>query len=57
MTFMVLAPEHRLVAELTSEEQHDAVEAYVQATLRASELERAVDGAREDGRVHRARTA
>ena len=40
VTFMVLAPEHRLVAELTTPEQREAVEAYVQATLHASELER-----------------
>ena len=40
VTFMVLAPEHRLVAELTTEGQREEVEAYVRASLRASELER-----------------
>jgi leucyl-tRNA synthetase len=40
VTFMVLAPEHPLVAELTTTEQREAVEAYVQATLHASDLER-----------------
>ena len=40
VTFMVLAPEHRLVAEFTTDEQREEVEAYVQAALRASELER-----------------
>ena len=40
VTFMVLAPEHRLVTELTTDEQRDEVEAYVQTTLHASELER-----------------
>ncbi|MDA1061952.1 MAG: leucine--tRNA ligase [Chloroflexi bacterium] len=40
VTFMVLAPEHRLVAELTTAEQRDAVEVYVQTTSHASELER-----------------
>ena len=40
VTFMVLAPEHRLVAELTTEEHREEVEAYVQASLHASELER-----------------
>ncbi len=40
VTFMVLAPEHRLVEEFTTDEQREEVEAYVQAALRASELER-----------------
>ncbi|MYE31678.1 MAG: leucine--tRNA ligase [Chloroflexi bacterium] len=40
VTFMVLAPEHRLVVELTTDEQLEEVGAYVQASLRASELER-----------------
>ena len=40
VTFMVLAPEHRLVAELTTEEHREEVEVYVQASLHASELER-----------------
>ncbi|MEO8105534.1 MAG: leucine--tRNA ligase [Candidatus Saccharibacteria bacterium] len=39
-TFMVLAPEHDLVARLTSPAQKSAVEAYVQATQLKSELER-----------------
>ncbi len=40
VTFMVLAPEHRLVEEFTTDEQREEVQAYVQAALRASELER-----------------
>ncbi len=39
-TFMVLAPEHRLVAPLTTPEQADAVEVYRAAAARRSELER-----------------
>lgn len=39
-TYMVLAPEHRLVDEITSEEQLPAVEAYREKTARKSDLER-----------------
>ncbi len=39
-TFMVMAPEHPLVAELTTEEQREAVEAYVKQAARASDIER-----------------
>ena len=39
-TFMVLAPEHRLVEELTSPEQREAVEAYIAAARRETEIER-----------------
>ena len=39
-TFMVLAPEHPLVAELTSAEQRDEVEAYVSEASSKSDLER-----------------
>ena len=40
VTFMVLAPEHRLVGEFTTDEHREEVEAYVQAATHASELER-----------------
>ena len=40
VTFMVLAPEHPLVAALTTEEQRVAVEAYVDAASKATEIER-----------------
>ena len=40
VTFMVLAPEHPLVAQITGEEQRDAVETYVEATRHATEIER-----------------
>ncbi|MEM1042124.1 MAG: leucine--tRNA ligase [Bacteroidota bacterium] len=39
-TFMVLAPEHPLVDEITSSEQREAVETYREAAARKSELER-----------------
>jgi leucyl-tRNA synthetase len=43
-TFMVLAPEHPLVAQLTTPEQQAQVEAYIQQALRLSEIQReAVD--------------
>jgi leucyl-tRNA synthetase len=40
VTYMVLAPEHPLVARLTTPEQRAAVEAYVAATAKVSEIER-----------------
>jgi leucyl-tRNA synthetase len=39
-TYMVLAPEHRLVDEITTEEQLNAVENYREHTARKSDLER-----------------
>src|SRR5208282_3359676 len=39
-TYMVLAPEHRLVDEITTEEQWPAVEDYREHTARKSDLER-----------------
>ena len=43
VSFMVLAPEHELVASLTTPEQRDAVEAYVQAAKLRSERDRMAD--------------
>ncbi len=40
VTFMVLAPEHPLVAELTSVEKRGEVEAYIDRSRRESEIER-----------------
>ncbi len=40
-TYMVLAPEHPLVATLTRPQQRPAVEAYQEATARKSDLQRA----------------
>ncbi|MFC5048037.1 leucine--tRNA ligase [Aquimarina hainanensis] len=43
VTFMTLAPEHELVAKITTEAQKEAVEAYVEATSKRSERERMAD--------------
>ena len=43
VTFMVLAPESSLVADLTTEEQRDAVETYLDRTKRRTERERQAD--------------
>ncbi|ADY26064.1 leucyl-tRNA synthetase [Deinococcus proteolyticus MRP] len=43
-TFMVLAPEHAKVAELTTDEQRAAVEAYVAAAGRKTDVERQQEG-------------
>ena len=45
-TYMVLAPEHPLVATVTTPEQAPAVEAYVQATARKTERDRMEDKAK-----------
>lgn len=46
-TFMVLAPEHPTVASLTTDENQTAVEAYIEAARRQTEIERtSTDGAR-----------
>ena len=39
-TYMVIAPEHRLVKELTTAEQKEAVEKYIDETKHKSDLER-----------------
>lgn len=43
VTFVTLAPEHELVARITTPEQKGAVEAYIEATSRRSERERMAD--------------
>lgn len=43
VTFMTLAPEHDLVAKITTPEQKAAVDAYVDATSKRSERERMAD--------------
>jgi leucyl-tRNA synthetase len=43
VTFMTLAPEHELVAQITTPEQKSAVEAYVDKTAKRSERERMAD--------------
>ncbi len=42
-TFMVLAPEHKLVSKLTTEEHREAVEKYVEQSSLRSERDRMVD--------------
>ncbi len=42
-SFMTLAPEHELVAEITTAEQKADVEAYIQATAKRSERDRMAD--------------
>ena len=43
VTFMTLAPEHELVAQITSLEQKAEVEAYIEKTAKRSERERMAD--------------
>ncbi|CAM4034498.1 leucine--tRNA ligase [Flavobacterium antarcticum] len=43
VTFMTLAPEHDLVSKITTPEQKQAIEAYVEATAKRSERERMAD--------------
>lgn len=43
VTFMTLAPEHDLVAKITTPEQKGAVEAYIEKTAKRSERERMAD--------------
>lgn len=40
VTFMVLAPEHPLVKQLVSQDQSEAVAAYIEATAKKSEVDR-----------------
>ncbi len=49
VTFMVLAPEHALVSELTTEPQREQIEAYIDATKKRSERERIADTKRVSG--------
>ncbi|MDI6045280.1 leucine--tRNA ligase [Flavobacterium yafengii] len=43
VTFMTLAPEHELVAQITTPEQKSEVEAYIEKTSKRSERERMAD--------------
>lgn len=49
VTFMVLAPEHQLVGELTTTAQKAAIEEYITATKKRSERERIADTKRVSG--------
>ncbi len=43
VSFMTLAPEHELVSKITTEEQKDKVDAYVEASAKRSERDRMAD--------------
>ena len=43
VSFMTLAPEHELVSKITTDEQKDGVEAYIEATAKRSERDRMAD--------------
>jgi leucyl-tRNA synthetase len=49
VTFMVLAPEHQLVAKLTAPEKKAEVEAYIAKTRRQTEIERLSTEREKDG--------
>ena len=49
VTFMVIAPEHEMLAELTTEEQKEAVEAYITEAKKRSERERMAETKRVSG--------
>ena len=55
MTYAVLAPEHQLVAEITTAEQAEAVRAFVEQVKQSSEEDRLSDegGLEKRGVVHR----
>ncbi|MEN6402839.1 MAG: class I tRNA ligase family protein, partial [Armatimonadia bacterium] len=48
-TFMVVAPEHPVVAQITTDEQRDKVEAYVSRAQRQSEIDRLAEGKEKTG--------
>jgi leucyl-tRNA synthetase len=48
-TYMVLAPEHPLIGEITSPAQREAVQAYVEASARKSERSRLADAKAKTG--------
>lgn len=49
VTFMVIAPEHEMLAELTTEAQKEAVEAYITEAKKRSERERMAETKRVSG--------
>jgi leucyl-tRNA synthetase len=48
-TFLVIAPEHPLAKTLTTVDTHDAVEAYIQESLKRSDLERMAESKTKTG--------
>lgn len=49
VTYMVLAPEHRLVKEITTDDRREAVEAYINETSSKTEIERTAEGQKKTG--------
>lgn len=49
VTYVVLAPEHPMVADLTTADQHQAVRAYIAATAKKTEIERGDDSREKTG--------
>lgn len=49
VTFMVLAPEHEIISEITTPQQKGAVETYIAETQKRSERERMIDTKRVSG--------
>jgi leucyl-tRNA synthetase (EC 6.1.1.4) len=52
-TFMVVAPEHPIVQEITTAEQKDRVGTYIKAAQAKSDVERQETDREKTGRVHR----
>ncbi|HEX2623077.1 MAG TPA: leucine--tRNA ligase, partial [Phototrophicaceae bacterium] len=48
-TFMVLAPEHKLVDQITTPEQRQAVDAYIKQSARTTEIERTSESREKTG--------
>ncbi len=48
-TFLVLAPEHPLARELANDETRDAVNAYIDAAIKKTEIERSSEGRQKTG--------
>ena len=48
-TFLVVAPEHSLAKELTNDDTRETVDAYIQAAVKKSEIERASEGKQKTG--------
>lgn len=48
-TFLVLAPEHPLVAQLTTDETRESVDIYVKEAIKKSEIERQSEGKEKTG--------
>ena len=49
VTYMVLAPEHKLVQELTTDENKEAIKAYIKDASSKTEIERTAEGQKKTG--------